>query len=113
MSLVEHGMSMAESYIVELIRGRKGDFALGVIAGPFHDLCGRLSVQAGNGVKVPQAALLHALREAGWVDCGRLHSSKNQTKRHVFCAPNMAHYKRSELRDMCEPTLAPNLQVVK
>jgi hypothetical protein len=113
LSLVEHGMSMAESFIVELIRGRKGDFALGVIAGPFHDVCGRLSVQAGNGIKVPQAALLHALKEAGWVDCGRLHSGKYQTKRHVFCAPNMVDYSKSDLRNMCEPTPTPNLQVVK
>jgi len=113
MSLVEHGMSMAESFIVEMIRGRKGDFALGVIAGPFHEMCGRLSVQAGNGVKVPQAALLHALKEAGWIDCGRLHSGKYQTKRHVFCAPNMLQHSKSDLRNMCEPSPTPNLQVVK
>ena len=113
LSLVEHGMSMAESFIVEMARGRKGDFAAGVIGGPFHDICSRLSVQAGNGVKVPQAALLHALKEAGWIDCGRLHSGKHQTKRHVFCAPEMASHKNSDLRNMCEPNPTPSLQVVK
>jgi len=112
LSLVEHGMSMAESYIVELIRSRKGDFAAGVIAGPFHDLCSRLSVQAGNSVKVPQAALLHALKEAGWVDCGRVHSGKYQTKRHIFCAPDMAAHTKSDLRNMCEPVSTPSLKVV-
>ena len=115
LSLVEHGMSMAESFIVELARGRKGDFAAGVIGGPFHDLCGRVSVQMGNGTKVPQAALLHALKEAGWIDCGRLHSGKYQVKRHVFCAPSMAMHKKSELRDMIEPDPipTPSLKVVK
>jgi hypothetical protein len=113
LSLVEHGMSMAESFIVEMARGRKGDFAAGVIGGPFHDICGRLSVQAGNSIKVPQAALLHALKEAGWIDCGRLHSGKYQTKRHVFCAPEMASHKNSDLRNMCEPNPTPSLQVVK
>jgi hypothetical protein len=51
------------------------------------------------GVKVPQAELLHAFKEAGWVDCGRLASVEHQSKRHIFAAPDVAKAKsKSELR---------------
>jgi hypothetical protein len=59
---------------------------------------------------VPQAALLHALKEAGWVDCGRLKSRAYDAKKHVFCAPDMVQHSKSELRDMVEET-APALMV--
>jgi len=114
LSLVEHGMSMAESFIVEMARGRKGDFAAGVIGGPFHDICGRLSVQAGNSIKVPQAALLHALKEAGWVDVGRLASSEFQTKKHIFAVSELASkLSKSELRRMVEETAPTKMALVK
>jgi hypothetical protein len=65
-NLVEHGMSMAESFLVEMLKGRKGEFAKGVIGSPFHALCDRLTGLAPSNVKVPQAALLHALKEAAF-----------------------------------------------
>jgi hypothetical protein len=102
-NLVEHGMSMAESYLVELIRRRQGEFARGVVGSPFHSLCDRLAGSAPAGVKVPQAALLHALREAGWQDMGRLSSADYQSKKHIFAAPDVAaSHKKSELRRMVE-----------
>jgi hypothetical protein len=61
-------------------------------------------------VKVPQAALLHALKEAGWVDMGRLKSRANDNRKHIFCAPDMAQHSKSELRDMVEDA-APALMV--
>jgi hypothetical protein len=102
-NLVEHGMSMAESYLVDLIRGRRGEFAAGVVGSPFHALCDRVAGAAPAGVKIPQAALLHALREAGWQDMGRLSAAGYATKKHIFAAPDVARmHSKSELRRMAD-----------
>jgi hypothetical protein len=114
MNLVEHGMSMAESYLVELMRARMGEFSKGVVASPFHALCDRLAGAAPSGVKVPQPALLHALKEAGWVDMGRLKSREFDTKKHIFCAPEMRDVSKSELRRLVEDVPAPlSVRLVK
>jgi hypothetical protein len=107
MNLVEHGMSMAESYLVELMRTRMGEFSKGVVASPFHALCDRLAGAAPSGVKVPQPALLHALKEAGWVDMGRLKSREFDSKKHIFCAPDMVDVSKSELRRLVEDVPSP------
>jgi hypothetical protein len=112
-NLVEHGMSIAESYLVEMMRARRGEFARGAVGSPFHALCDRVAASAPSGVKVPQAALLHALKEAGWVDCGRLKSRANDTKKHIFCAPDMVQHSRSELRDLVEEPASPLMVRVK
>ena len=112
-NLIEHGMSMAESYLVELLRNQAGEFARGVIGSPFHSLCDRLAGSAPAGVKVPQAALLHALKEAGWIDCGRLMSRDYTSKKHIFCAPSMAEVSKSDLRRMVEENPEPKLVRVK
>jgi hypothetical protein len=111
--MVEHGMSVAESYLVDMMRERAGVFANGVIGGPFHRICDALAVNVPAGVKIPQAALLHALKEAGWVDMGRLKSRRYDTKKHIFCAPDMVEMSRSDLRDMVEDPPASVLQRVK
>jgi hypothetical protein len=102
MNLVEHGMSIAESYLVDLMRLKIGEFSRGVIGSPFHAVCDRLAGSAPSGVKVPQTALLHALKEAGWVDLGRVASSDYPSKKHLFCAPDMAGGNKSALRRMVE-----------
>jgi hypothetical protein len=112
-NLVEHGMSMAESYLVELMRERRGEFAKGVIGSPFHSLCDRLAGIAPSGVKIPQAALLHALKEAGWVDCGRLMSRDYTSKKHIYACPEMADTPKSELRRMVEENPPPKMVLVK
>ncbi len=110
MNLVEHSMSMAESFLVDMIRLRQGDFARGVVASPFHALCDRVASLAPSGVKIPQAALLHALKEAGWVDVGRIASGEHLTKKHTFAAPDVAErYSKSDLRRMVEEPPAPNV----
>ena len=111
MIMIESAMSTAESFLVEMIRQRQGDFSRGVIGAPFYSICDRLQGLAPSGVKVVQAALLHALREAEWVDCGRIHSREFPTKKHVFCHPQFAGLTRSELRRMAE-NRAPALSVV-
>ena len=111
LNLVEHGMSMAESYLVELMRGRLGEFSKGVVASPFHALCDRVAGAAPAGVKVPQPALLHALKEAGWLDLGRVASGDFPSKKHLFCAPDMVGVSKSDLRRMVEDL--PALQSVR
>ena len=112
-NLIEHGMSMAESYLVDMLRERKGEFNKGVIGSPFHSLCDRLAGSAPSGVKVPQAALLHALKEAGWIDKGRLKSRDFDTKKHIFCAPDLGDLAKSELRRLVEENPPPKMVLVK
>jgi hypothetical protein len=111
-AMIENGMSMAESYLVNLIRNRSGEFARGFIGGPFFAICDRLAGQAPSGVKVPQAALLHALKEAGWQDCGRVGSSEFATKKHIFADPAILRvHNKSDLRRMLEDPPAPSRMV--
>lgn len=100
--LTEAGMSPVESYLVELIRGRQGEFASGVVSAPWQELCGRLSAMAPLGSRVVVPALLHALAEAGWLDCGLCHSREFLTKRHLYCAPELAELGKAELRRLSE-----------
>lgn len=116
LNLLESGMSQAESYLVAAIRGRVGEFAAGVIGSPFHALCDRLMGAAPQGARIPQAALLHALDEAGWVDMGRIKSREHGTRKHVYCAPEMAGHTLSDLRAIVEdekkPGMVPGLRAV-
>jgi hypothetical protein len=100
--MVEHGMSTAESFLVDQMTRRVGEFSRGVIGAPFHAVCDRLQGLAPAGVKIVQAALLHALKEAGWIDMGRIASRQHGTKKHIFCAPNMVDTSKSELRALVE-----------
>lgn len=113
LNLVEHGMSTAESFLLAAMHARTGEFACGVIGSPFHSICDRLAGIAPAGVKVPQAALLHALREGGWLDCGRIASREHSNKKHIFCAPELADKPKSELRRMVEDLPPAGLMRVK
>ena len=55
---------------------------------------------------------MHGLREAGWIDCGKLHSKEHLTKKHIFCAPELQELSKSELRRLAEPSAPPALSVV-
>ena len=106
--MIEQGRSTAESYLVEMIERRLGEFSAGVIASPFYALCDRLQGGAPTGTRVVQQALLHALKEAGWVDMGRLMSREFSTRKHVFAAPDLADTAtKSELRRMVEEAPPP------
>ena len=102
LTLIEQGMSANESYLVDMIRERRGVFAQGVIASPFHVICDTLSLNAPGTYKVSQGALLHALLECSWFDCGRLATRDLTTKKQVYCAPDMVGHKKAELRVMAE-----------
>jgi hypothetical protein len=115
--MVETGMSGAESFLVEMMRSRIGEFASGVLGGPWQSVCDRLTGQAPPGMKLPVAALLHAFREAGWIDMGLLKSRANTTKKHIYCAPDMVNRGKSELRDavqvLPDSKIAPLVRLVK
>jgi hypothetical protein len=111
--MVEAGMSGAESFLVDLMRNRLGEFSKGVVGAPWHALCDRLQGLVQGNVKIVQPALLHALKEAGWVDMGRLKSRRYDNKKHIFVAPDMAEMSRSDMRDMVEEPPTSVLQRVK
>jgi hypothetical protein len=111
--MVEAGMSGAESFLVDLMRNRIGEFSKGVVGAPWHALCDRLQGTVQGSVKIVQPALLHALKEAGWIDMGRLKSRRHDNKKHIFCAPGMVEMSRSDMRDMVEEPPASMLQRVK
>ena len=111
LNLIEQGMSGAESYLVDMMRLRVGEFASGVIASPFHAICARLTQASGS--KIPQPAFLHALKEAGWIDRGRLASREHTTAKHIFTAPDIVGMSKSELRRMVEPEPIKRLSIVK
>lgn len=104
MNMVEHGMSMSESHMVEMMQKRVGPFVRGIVAGPFHKVCDAVAMAMNTtAAKVPQAALLHAFKEAGWVDCGRVGSVQYATKRHIFAEKDIVkNNTKSELRRMVE-----------
>ena len=64
-------------------------------------------------MNVPQAALMHALKEAGWVDMGRILSQELSSRKHVYCAPELAGRSKSELRRLVEDNPAPAMVRVK
>ena len=64
-------------------------------------------------MKLPVAALLHAFREAGWVDMGLLKSRQHSTKKHIFCAPDLVNRTKSDLRDMVEAPAPSHVRLVK
>jgi len=111
--MVEAGMSGAESFLVDLMRHRLGEFSKGVVGAPWHALCDRLQGSVQGSVRIVQPALLHALKEAGWVDMGRLKSRRFDNKKHIFAAPDMATMPKSDLRDMVETAPPLSVRLVK
>jgi len=112
--LIENGRSMAESYIMEQIERRSIEFAGGVVASPFHRICDSLQRTSPNGMKIPQQALLHAMKEAGWQDLGMVKSAEFQTKKNLWARPDMVlQHNKSELRRMVEQAPEPGLKLVK
>lgn len=112
MIMIEQGRSSAEAYLVDMIQNRQGEFATGAVAAPFFSLCDKLAGAAPQGVKVYQAALLHSLKEAGWIDRGRIMSRELTTKKQIYCAPELMEVSRSELRRMVEEPPVP-MRIVK
>ena len=109
--LVYTGMSNAESFIYHLIEKREAPFNTDVIAGPWHNIIKIISdaIPVNSHLKIVQPALLHALKETGWVDKGLCLSTTHKSKRHIFVRPELADLPKSHLRDMVEPGGADNV----
>ena len=102
-TLIEQSMSLTESALVEMIRDRVGDFASGVVGSPFHKLIDRIEGQLTSGQRVYPNTLQHALKEAGWVDLGRVNSKALPNKKQMWAAPEMAReWTKSDLRRIIE-----------
>ncbi len=116
LTLIEQGMSVGESFLVDLLRERRGEFSKGIVASPFHKLLDRLDSSAPGGFKIPQAAFIHALREAGWIDKGRLKSSEFASAKQIYIAPNdtaLENMSKSDLRRAVEPEYGKLMSLVK
>jgi hypothetical protein len=101
--MIENSRSASEASLVDVIKRREGPFARGVIAGPFHQLCELAQVYAPAGVKYYPAVVLHALREAGWVDCGMVKTREHQTKKNLWAAPGLVEVSsKADLRRILE-----------
>jgi hypothetical protein len=111
LAMISAARSGPEEYLISKITNGEGDFASGVIASPFFGILDRLAVGYGHG-KLPQGALLHALREAGWTDYGLVKSRDFVAKRHIYAAPEFEGRSKSDLRRMVE-TAPPAIKVVK
>jgi hypothetical protein len=112
--LIENSRSMAESYIVEQINHPSIEFAAGVVASPLHRICNSLQSGSPNGAKVVPAALIHALKEAGWIDLGMIKSAEFQTKKALWAREDMVRkWNKSELRRMVEQAPEQGLKLVK
>jgi hypothetical protein len=119
LSMIEDGRSMAEEYLVDLLQREVGEFATGVIGAPFHMLRDRIAGNAPTGVKIPQAALLHALSEAGWVNLGRILSRQHPNKRQIYISQRMnaalkeGKISKTDIRAMVEGAPMPNVVKIR
>jgi hypothetical protein len=108
--MLEQARSSAEEYVIEAIQAGKAPFETGVISAPFHPILDILNGGAPDGMKVFQGTLMHALGEAGWIDMGRLISSRHMSRKRIFARPDIAKQaSKSEIRDMAETPVKSTL----
>ena len=113
-SMIESSLSPAEAAIMRLIEAGVSDFGKGVVASPWQAVADRLTMHMPeSGRRIHPNAVVHALKESGWVDCGRLASVQYQTKKHVFARPDMLAKTKSELRALVEAPPPPLMTLVK
>jgi len=56
---------------------------------------------------------LHALKEAGWKDIGRVHSAVNPTKKQIWVSPEIlaTGLSKSAIRDMLETPTVTSIDI--
>lgn len=87
--------------VVEMVKGRLGIFADGIVGSPLEKICMSLSV--GREIPFNAKILASILVYCDWKDLGRIHSREYNSKRHIFCAPEIASScSKSEIRRMLE-----------
>lgn len=113
-SMIESSLSPAEAAIMRLIEAGVSDFGKGVVASPWQSVADRLMAHMPeSGRRVHPNAVVHALKQAGWVDCGRIMSREHTNKKHLFVRPDMMAKPKSELRALVEAPPPPIMQLVK
>jgi len=96
---------LAESWLIEMIREGRGEFAPGIVGGPWGAFADRLQGQAPAGARIFPSSLIHALTDAGWADLGMCHSKNFKTKKHIFVSPDWRGNK-ADARDAIEARAA-------
>jgi hypothetical protein len=113
--MIENGRSEAESTLVDMINAGVGIFSTGVVIGPWSERMQQLRDQVNN-VTLYQAALMSALKDAGWHDCGYI-MARGLSRVHAWCHPDLAGEPSSDLRRLAQqnPELAkkPKFTAIK
>ena len=112
MALVDLAMSNAESYVTQMARERVDMFERGIVCTPLNLVALRIVKNHRDAPKISKDAVLVALKEAGWIDRGMVHSRRYPNKRHVWVAPELVDHSGASLRDLLEAA-PPSLTVVK
>lgn len=103
---IDNSMNENLDYLVDMLRERRGEFAKGIIASPFHKLLDRLNSQFPEETNISHSALIYALKEAKWIDRGRIASRDYPSQKHIYIAPDDEAIKsmtKSGLRRSVEP----------
>ena len=114
-TMIENGRAPVEEYLIDLMTREVGEFAQGFIGAPFGRLRDRLAATAPVGLRIPQAALVHALHESGWRSLGRVTSGNYNSSKEIYCSPRIIdqlaskRITKSILRDELEDPPAPNV----
>lgn len=110
LAMVDLGLSGGESFIADMVRGRVGPFARGVVGAPWTQVIAALSTGTSSS-KVSRETIFVAMRESGWVDKGRLTSREHPAPKHIWACAEMSELPPSQLRNMVEGP--PGLHIVK
>ena len=114
-TMIENGRAPVEEYLIDLMTREIGEFSCGFIGSPFHRLRDRLAATAPVGLRIPQAALIHALHESGWRSLGRVSSSNYNSSKEIYASPRILGklttkvISKSYIRDQLEDVPAPNV----
>ena len=114
-TMIENGRAPVEEFLIDLMTREVGEFSCGFIGSPFHRLRDRLAATAPVGLRIPQAALIHALHESGWRSLGRVSSSNYNSSKEIYASPRILGkltakiISKSYIRDQLEDLPAPNV----
>ena len=105
----EASMSPPESWLFEYIKEGRGVFARGAIAAPFHALLDQLQGQCPPTMRLTRNAMIQALQDADWHDCGRIMSVEYPSNKHIYCTKQLwAEGPRKYIRALVESPVADN-----
>jgi hypothetical protein len=110
--MLQETLSTAEAYIFGLIDNRAGVFANGAIGSPMQGVLDRISIGSPANVKLTTEALSIALKQAKWLDRGKVRSREHNISKQCYCAPELKDRSASYLRNLLE-TPVPGMALVK